>query len=238
LRLIHCCCCFVAGTIIQTIDGEKAIEDIKIGDWVLSDDPNTPGDIEYKQVLQTFNHDTTNLVDIFINGEKITTTDSHPFWVEDVGWVAARDLNAGSHLQTKNESWLSIDKVETHTGLTTVYNFEVAGFHTYFVSDVGLLVHNSCPIEFDKQGKHIPEHRNFMPGKSELTHPNPQELLDKFGGTGQQVGKTPIGQAGSKERIDFGETIGNHSASASPTTNGIIHYSNNGAHIVPSAPSI
>jgi hypothetical protein len=126
------------------IDGEKAIEDIKIGDWVLSDDPNTPGGIEYKQVLQTFNHDTTNLVDIFINGEKITTTDTHPFWVQDVGWVAARDLNAGTHLQTKTESWLAIDKVATHTGLTTVYNFEVAGFHTYFVSDLGLLVHNAC----------------------------------------------------------------------------------------------
>ncbi len=139
---------------IQMIDGEKAIEDIKIGDWVLSDDPNTPGDIEYKQVLQTFNHDTTNLVDIFINGEKITTTDTHPFWVQDVGWVAAKHLNAGYHLQTKTESWLAIDKVETHTGLTTVYNFEVAGFHTYFVSDLGLLVHNSCPLpSLDSTGK-------------------------------------------------------------------------------------
>jgi RHS repeat-associated protein len=140
--------CFVAGTMIQTIDGEKAIEDIKIGDWVLSDDPNTPGGIEYKQVLQTFNHDTTNLVDIYINGEKITTTETHPFWVHGVGWVAAKDLNVGTLLQTKNESWLDIDKVEKHIGLTKVYNFEVAGFHTYFVSDLGLLVHNNCDEEF------------------------------------------------------------------------------------------
>jgi Pretoxin HINT domain len=141
--------------LIQTIDGEKSIEDIKIGDWVLSDDPNTPGGIEYKQVLQTFNHDTTSLVDIYIDGEKITTTDTHPFWVQDVGWVAARDLNAGTHLQTKTESWLSIDKVETHTGLTTVYNFEVAGFHTYFVSDLGLLVHNSCPDALFKASQEL-----------------------------------------------------------------------------------
>jgi Pretoxin HINT domain len=150
---------------IQTIDGEKAIEDIKIGDWVLSDDPNTPGGIEYKQVLQTFNHDTTNLVDIFINGEKITTTDTHPFWVQDVGWVPARDLNAGTHLQTKTESWLSIDKVETHTGLTTVYNFEVAGFQTYFVSDVGLLVHNSCPTDPSRPYSNIPDPPNVGLGK-------------------------------------------------------------------------
>jgi YD repeat-containing protein len=102
------------------IDGEKAIEDIKIGDWVLSDDPNTPGGIEYKQVLQTFSHDTTNPVDIFINGEKITTTDTHPFWVQDVGWVAARDLNAGTHLQTKDESWLSIDA----NGNRTEYKYD------------------------------------------------------------------------------------------------------------------
>jgi Pretoxin HINT domain len=136
--------CFVAGTEIQTLDGTKNIEDIHVGDWVLSDDPNTVGEIEYKQVLNTFVKETTNLVDIYIDGEKITTTEEHPFWVPDVGWVAAKDLHAGSLLQTKYESWLDVDRVEKHGGLTTVYNFEVQGFHTYFVSDLGLLVHNEC----------------------------------------------------------------------------------------------
>jgi hypothetical protein len=136
--------CFVAGTDILTRDGEKDIENIQVGDWVLSDDPNTVGEIEYKQVLNTFVKETTNLVDIYIDGEKITTTEEHPFWVPDVGWVAAKDLQAGSLLQTSTEAWLDVDRVEKHGGLTTVYNFEVAGFHTYFVSDLGLLVHNTC----------------------------------------------------------------------------------------------
>jgi RHS repeat-associated protein len=136
--------CFIAGTEIQTINGTKNIEDIHVGDWVLSDDPNTVGEIEYKQVLNTFVKDTSSLVDIYIDGEKITTTEEHPFWVPDLGWVAAKDLHAGLHLQTKTESWLDVDKVELHGGLTTVYNFEVQGFHTYFVSDLGLLVHNAC----------------------------------------------------------------------------------------------
>jgi RHS repeat-associated protein len=138
--------CFIAGTEIQTRDGTKNIEDLHVGDWVLSDDPTTPGDIEYKQVLQTFAHDTTKFVDVYIGGEKITTTEEHPFWVPDVGWVMAKDLHAGSHLQTKTESWLDVDKVDLHGGLATVYNFEVAGFHTYFVSDLGLLVHNDCAV--------------------------------------------------------------------------------------------
>jgi RHS repeat-associated protein len=138
--------CFVAGTQIQTIDGTKNIEDIHVGDWVLSDDPNTVGDIEYKQVLQTFAKTTTTTIDIYIDGEKITTTEEHPFWVPGVGWVAAKDLNVGTHLQTKNESWLDIDKIESHTLPTSVYNFEVEGFHTYFVSNLNLLVHNSCNV--------------------------------------------------------------------------------------------
>ncbi len=135
--------CFVAGTEIQTLDGTKNIEDIHVGDWVLSDDPATPGDIEYKQVLNTVVKQATGLVDVYIGGEKITTTEEHPFWVPDVGWVLAKDLHAGSHLQTKYESRLDVDKVVKHGDTATVYNFEVQGFHTYFVSDLGLLVHNN-----------------------------------------------------------------------------------------------
>jgi Pretoxin HINT domain/DNA/RNA non-specific endonuclease len=161
--------CFVAGTKIWTINGEKNIEDIKVGDWVLSDDPTTVGGVIYKQVLQTFNHDATTTIDIFIDGEKITTTEEHPFWVPDVGWVKAKDLNAGTHLQTKTESWLDIDKVDKHIELTKVYNFEVEGFHTYFVSDLGFLVHNICndPVtrtftdvhDLNRAANVAPEHR-------------------------------------------------------------------------------
>lgn len=34
--------------------GEKNIEDIQVGDWVIADDPTTPGEIEARQVLDTF----------------------------------------------------------------------------------------------------------------------------------------------------------------------------------------
>jgi RHS repeat-associated protein len=131
--------CFIAGTEIITRDGTKNIEDIRVGDYVLADDPNTLGEIEYKQVLQTFVRSATVTIDLYIDGEKITTTEEHPFWVPDVGWVAAKDLNVGTHLQTKTESWLDIDNVAKNDGLTQVYNFEVEGFHTYFVSDLGFL---------------------------------------------------------------------------------------------------
>ncbi|MBU2714286.1 hypothetical protein KCG35_24880 [Zooshikella sp. WH53] len=67
---------------------------------------------------------------------------------------------------------------------------------------------------------------------------DPKKLAKKAG-TGQQVGKTPVGQPGSKERVDFGENIGTYIDQAgnhSPTTKGIIHYSKDGIHIVPARP--
>jgi hypothetical protein len=90
------------------------------------------------------------------------------------------------------------------------------------------------PLELGSQGKHIPGHNNYIPGRSPLTHNNPQGLLDDFAGKGQPVNNVPRGQPGFKERVDFGQVIGE--VNGKPTTKGIIHYSKDGAHIVPANP--
>jgi RHS repeat-associated protein len=90
-----------------------------------------------------------------------------------------------------------------------------------------------------QQGKHIVGHNNYIPGRSILTHTNPQALLDRFAGTGQVVQGT-LGQPGFRERVNFGQVIGTFidqaTGAAARTTNGIIHYSATGAHIVPARP--
>jgi len=88
-------------------------------------------------------------------------------------------------------------------------------------------------IHEGKQGKHIPGHNNFQPGNSELTYPDPQELLDRGSGTGERHR--------NKEVADFGETIGYYvnkdTGERLPTTRGTIHYDEKGtAHIVPAHP--
>jgi filamentous hemagglutinin len=48
-----------------------------------------------------------------------------------------------------------------------------------------------------------------------------------------------VGSPGSKERVNFGEKIGiyiDEAGNAFSTTNGIIHYSKDGIHIVPARP--
>jgi RHS repeat-associated protein len=95
-------------------------------------------------------------------------------------------------------------------------------------------------IHMGKQGKHIPGHNNYLQGRSKLTYNNPQNLVDRFAGKGQQVGNIPSGMPGFKERVDFGEVIGIYvdktTGESIPTTVGIIHYSKDGVHIVPARP--
>ncbi|MGI4788415.1 MAG: polymorphic toxin type 50 domain-containing protein [Janthinobacterium lividum] len=88
-------------------------------------------------------------------------------------------------------------------------------------------------IRDDKQGKHIPGHNNFQGSKSEWTHPDPQALLDKFGGTGVRNAQ--------RELVDFGIVVGYYVDAATgaktATKRGVIHYDNaGGAHIVPTRP--
>nr|WP_322721612.1 polymorphic toxin-type HINT domain-containing protein [Nostoc sp. ChiQUE02]MDZ8234714.1 polymorphic toxin-type HINT domain-containing protein [Nostoc sp. ChiQUE02] len=136
--------CFVAGTEIITAEGIKNIEDIQVGDWVIVDDPTTPGEIEARQVLDTFVSETTALVDLYVDGEVISTTGEHPFWTSDKGWVKAKDLQVGSLLQTEDGRIIDVDRIEKREGEFEVYNFRVEGIPTYFVSELGILVHNIC----------------------------------------------------------------------------------------------
>jgi Pretoxin HINT domain len=95
-------------------------------------------------VLATFVSHTDKLVDLYIDGELISTTSEHPFWTPDKGWVEAKDLVAGSLVQNEEGKIINVDRVDTRIGDFTVYNFKVEGFHTYFVSEHHLLVHNAA----------------------------------------------------------------------------------------------
>jgi RHS repeat-associated protein len=94
-------------------------------------------------------------------------------------------------------------------------------------------------VNWDQQGKHIVGHRNYLPGRSILSAD--AEALAQRAGSGVPIGKTPRGESGFKERIDFGEEIGTWipkgSEVGSPTSIGILHYRADGTiHIIPGRP--
>ncbi|WP_170315030.1 polymorphic toxin-type HINT domain-containing protein [Saccharibacillus brassicae] len=140
------CNCFTAGTKVQTDEEEKNIEDIEVGDKVLSKDENNPdGELAYKEVTALYRNQRDDIIKLHVGEQVIETTDNHPFWVEGKGWVFADELQMGDKLQKADGSNLTIDKVEfiKLDKPVTVYNFTVAEYHTYYVTNLDFWVHNT-----------------------------------------------------------------------------------------------
>ena len=141
--------CFAAGTLVHTKNGLIPIEQVKIGDKVKSMNPET-GEISYKAVTNTHvnQFDAVGLVSIVdefgVFEIELAVTSTHPFYVVDKGWIHASLLKAGDKLLSDDAKILTVSSATfgSSTKATLTYNFEVADFHTYFVGETGVLVHN------------------------------------------------------------------------------------------------
>jgi len=125
--------CFVAGTPILTPDGWKAVEDVAVGERVLSRDENDPtGELRAKRVLATFVR-VSPVLNVHVGGKLIGTTGEHPFYVEGKGWIEARLLRIGDLLVSRSGQRIPVDGIVDSGRIELVYNFEVENDHTYFV---------------------------------------------------------------------------------------------------------
>jgi hypothetical protein len=135
--------CFVAGTPVWTRRGPVAIDHVQIGDLVLSMNPET-GELGYQTVLQRTVRPATQVKTIEVEGDRIGATMGHPFWVSGTGWVRVKDLHAGDPIRLNGR----VAKLEnvTSTDDEIAYNLVVAEFHSYFVGNNQILVHDNQPI--------------------------------------------------------------------------------------------
>jgi hypothetical protein len=160
--------CFVAGTQVQMADGStKSIDKIKVGDEVKSRDPATGKD-KNEPVLRLYIHPAPQIMELHLSdGEVITCTPEHRFYVPSKGFEEAGTLSDGDRLVHDADATAPGTKSATITPplkisditwdtkatslstATTVYNFEVASTHTYFVGSKlgGVWVHNNCTDE-------------------------------------------------------------------------------------------
>ncbi len=131
--------CFPAGSKILMPHGHKNIEDIKLGDKVLTWNFDESRMDETK-VTDVLAHHARETIVIKTTKGDVTTTEEHPFWNGDK-WVAAGKLKAGDsviyHQIGELAEITAVEKGEKHD----VYNFHVVSpAHNYFVD--GFLVHN------------------------------------------------------------------------------------------------
>ena len=191
--------CFIAGTMVLTTAGLVAIERLKAGDVVISTNPDTL-ETASKTVLETYVRKVDKLVHLTINGEEIVTTDNHPFYVQGRGFINAGNLLVGDKLISVNGEDLVIEKffIEETAESVSVYNFQVEDYHTYFVGDCAVWVHNDCTAEQLRQ--------NYADGeKAELAQYNLE--MKEHPNTKRQVTIRAYGENGNlsknRTRVDL-----------------------------------
>lgn len=145
--------CFLAGTDVVMADGStKDIEDIDVGDLVLSTDPETgkTGAKKVTKLSHTVGEKHLNELSIATEDgvEQLTATDEHPFWSpSEKSWIAAGDLTSGMSLLTSDGQTAIVTGNRGYTSYAATYNFAVEDWHTYYVlaGETSVLVHNSGP---------------------------------------------------------------------------------------------
>ena len=178
--------CFEAGTPVATSAGAVAIENVAVGDSVLSYDYIT-GSQSYKTVTATSVRQTNEVIELTVGDEQILTTVRHPFYVVNddkyYGYTAAELLSVGDRVMTSDGNYVEITDIENRTLAEpmTVYNFTVEDNHSYYVGENELLVHNGggCNssgknfADTKKLNRHYNDHGRSVGAK------NPTDYLNK-----------------------------------------------------------
>lgn len=145
--------CFVPGTMVSTATGERPIENLAIGDKVWALNLETRQN-ELAEVVRLFQREAPETWLLTIDGgQQLETTDEHPFFVEGKGFTRADQLQPGDRLRTFDGESIRLESIGIRSAPRTVYNFEVADQHNYYVGTQQVLVHN-CGAGF-RQTEHV-----------------------------------------------------------------------------------
>jgi hypothetical protein len=132
--------CFGAGTLVRTLSGTQAIETLRPGDIVLTQNVKT-GALGYQPILDVHHNPPSRTFRIAMGEETIVSSEFHRFWKAGRGWVMARDLKPGDTLRTLGG--LAVVSAIDSGGVQPVFNLDVAEDADFFVGRGGALVHDN-----------------------------------------------------------------------------------------------
>ncbi len=130
--------CFLAGTKILTVIGEKNIEDLKIGEEIISYDLENKEKVFGKVKEKYF----LNREGYYIINNNIKVTGEHPFFVNG-RWVEVENLKIGDKMFNGQEE-VEIESIKYAKENIKVYNLQVDSEKNYFANNI--LVHNKGGI--------------------------------------------------------------------------------------------
>jgi YD repeat-containing protein len=200
--------CFTAGTpLVVDLEGNsKPIEQIEVGEMVLARNEFEPnGPLELKRVEELFTR-TSPIIELEIGGQKIGTTDEHPFYVPArEAFVPARELQVGDQLISHDGQLLRIDAIQSTLQIATVYNLRVTDYHTYFVGcdewGWSVWAHNAkCGPALVNSREFRESHTRIFGDAGSSGHPTIIAQLQKHANTAAQRAKYTERQLASIQR--------------------------------------
>lgn len=115
----------MAGTLVHTKEGLRPIEQINVGDYVLSKPESGVGEPSYQRVTRTYVHEDREVYFVCWNGLDASTnevtkgaaegyvvvTGGHPLWVEGIKdrYAEEGDSYARRERDTEIKAWMSVE---------------------------------------------------------------------------------------------------------------------------------
>ncbi len=128
--------CFAPGTMVLTPKGEKAIENLRVGDEILTRKSETSSKLVKTKIKQIGSY----LVDGYIVvNNKLRLTPNHTLFVNG-SWKRVGEIEVGDVLTIQNGKPEKVASLSFVQEWGLVYNIELENYHTYFAN--GIYVHN------------------------------------------------------------------------------------------------
>lgn len=151
---------FSAGTLVSTKEGLKAIEQVRVGELLLTfPDDSAPSNHQiqpheylYSRVTKVLTTSDVPVSKVIVSGEAQDTflvTPNHLIYRErgykdkDVGWVPFSSLEAGEALVNCAFGNLLVSRNYEPELNADVFNFELDAYYTYYVGENALWVHSA-----------------------------------------------------------------------------------------------
>jgi hypothetical protein len=132
---------FVAGTFVCTPNGRVAIEELSIGDRVVTCDFDKGYSVE--SIVSITSHEATDFIRLKISDVTIDVESDHKFFLPfEQEWIQASDLIEGMCVLGAPLHAEYVETVEKIDQIVKVYNFSLAKYHNYLVSERSVMVHN------------------------------------------------------------------------------------------------
>ncbi|WP_411566013.1 filamentous hemagglutinin N-terminal domain-containing protein [Pseudomonas orientalis] len=186
-------CCFAAGTMVATPDGERAIDALRVGDVVWTK-PEEGGEPFASKVSATHIRTDQPIYQLTLvkNGsagegttETLQVTPGHPFYVPArKGFVPLIELKPGDQLQSlgdgaTQDASISVVSIKLLQPQGKTYNLTVDIGHTFYVGKLSTWVHNVGPCyECNSIGCSLHGNLGDVPYDSRTMR---EELVNKYG---------------------------------------------------------